>query len=223
MWGRRRRLPDIQLPKYVVTEKGAETSSLDFNPLIGSLNLYRKVENPKVSKYLKLLNEAKGLREIESVKKNANMDNISIKDNSGFISRAERQCVNARVQGGAATMSKRAMIKVHHDEELRRLGFRLMLAVHDELIGECPEENADAVASRLCDIMKVAALPECVVPFKCDPTIEGVWYEDDYSNVLRQEYKNLCETMSKEEAFNKIKLTHCECTDAQLTKFLMNS
>jgi hypothetical protein len=145
---------------------------------------------------------------------------VTIIDNSGFISRAERQCVNARVQGGAATMSKRAMIRVHHDEELRRLGFRLMLAVHDELIGECPEENADAVATRLCDIMKVAALPECNVPFKCDPTIETVWYETDYCGAVRSQLADLMETMSRDEALKRIYEDRSECTVEQINGML---
>ena len=33
-------------------------------------------------------------------------------------------------------------------KKLKKLGFKLLICVHDELIGECPEENADAVADR---------------------------------------------------------------------------
>jgi hypothetical protein len=131
--------------------------------------------------------------------------------------------VNARVQGGAATMSKKAMIKVYHDEELKKLGFRLMLAVHDELIGECPVENAEKVADRLCDLMKSSALPECVTPFKCDPTIENVWYETDYSDNIRQTYNKLCKTMSEEEAFQQLLITNSECTEERLNNFLQIS
>jgi hypothetical protein len=97
-----------------------------------------------------------------------------------------------------------------------------MLAVHDELIGECPQENADAVANRLCDIMKLAALPECQVPFKCDPTIERVWYETDYSDVIREEYNADLEKMNEIDAFNKLCEIHCECTSSQLRNFIDN-
>ena len=222
LWGRRRRLPDIQMPKYVISVDGESNNTLDFNPIIGTLNLIKKEQHPKVAMYENALNSAKTLREINKIKSDAKKDKVSIIDNGGYISRAERQCVNARVQGGAATMSKRAMIKVHHDEELNRLGFRLMLAVHDELIGECPQENADAVASRLCDIMKIAALPECQVPFKCDPTIERVWYETDYSDVIREEYNADLEKMNEIDAFNKLCEIHCECTPLQLRNFIDN-
>jgi DNA polymerase I-like protein with 3'-5' exonuclease and polymerase domains len=91
--------------------------------------------------YKDLLRNAKGKRDIDSIKSKAIGDNIEIKDNSYFVAQAERQCVNARIQGGAATLTKLAMIKIHNDEVLKRLGFRLSIAVHDELIGECPIEN----------------------------------------------------------------------------------
>ena len=220
MWGRRRRLPDIQLPKYEIICKDESSNSIEFNPILGTLNLVKKEVNPKIAKYEKLLRESRDRRTIDTIKMNAQREGITINDNGGFISRAERQCVNARVQGGAATMSKKAMIKVHHDSELKRLGFRFMLAVHDELIGECPIENAEEVADRLCDLMKSAALPECVTPFKCDPTIESVWYATDYSDNLRQAYNKLCKTMSEEEAFKSLMVTNCECSEEQLTQFL---
>jgi DNA polymerase I-like protein with 3'-5' exonuclease and polymerase domains len=222
VWGRRRRLPDIQMPKYVIEVKGEVNNSLEFNPIIGTRSLVKKEKHPKIALYESLLSKAKTVRDINKIKNDSKKDGVTITDNGGFISRAERQCVNARVQGGAATMSKRAMIKVHHDEELKRLGFRLMLAVHDELIGECPIENSDAVANRLCDIMKVAAQPECQVPFKCDPTIETVWYETDYSNGIREKYQNSLTSMSEEEAFNKLCEVYCECTPSQLQKFIEN-
>ena len=218
MWGRRRRLPDIQLEKYEIKTPGQ--ASLPFNPILHTLSLVTKEDDPKAAKYRKLLDGCSNFREAEKIIKDAQRDGVTIIDNGGYISRAERQCVNARVQGGAATMSKRAMIRVHHDEELNRLGFRLMLAVHDELIGECPEENAGAVANRLCEIMKGAALPECNVPFKCDPTIETVWYETDYSGAVRNQYAELLEKHTQEEALSIIYADRSECTVEKINEML---
>ena len=90
-------------------------------------------------------------------------------------------------------MSKRAMIKVHHDPELNRLGFKLLLAVHDELIGECPSENQQAVAERLAEVMKSSALPEVQLPFKCDATVTYAWYEDVAAAEIQKQYKKLTE------------------------------
>lgn len=222
LWGRRRRLPDIQLPRFEITLKeNVKSQALNFNPLLGSLGIVQKLKDPRILKYEKLANNCKNRKEVEKLKEQALLEGVVVRDNSGFISQAERQCVNARIQGGAATMSKKAMIKVHHDPELQQLGFKLMLAVHDELIGECPIENADKVADRLCDLMKVSALPECKVPFKCDPTIEKVWYYTDYSDTVREKYQKLIESgISSQEAFIQIANEKCECTEAQLIEIL---
>ena len=74
------------------------------------------------------------------------------------------------------------------NEILRNLGFKILLQVHDELIGECPKENADKVAEILTTVMKESAKPVVSIPFKCDATIETRWYETDYSDALNNEY-----------------------------------
>ena len=42
----------------------------------------------------------------------------------------------------AADVTKKAMIAIANDKELQDLGFELELTIHDEVIGECPIENA---------------------------------------------------------------------------------
>ena len=49
----------------------------------------------------------------------ANKEGIWIVDNGAKIADAQRQCVNARIQGSAADMSKLAMILVGNDERLK--------------------------------------------------------------------------------------------------------
>ena len=66
---------------------------------------------------------------------------------------AERQAVNTLIQGSAADLIKFAMLAVHGDEELRRRKARLLLQIHDELIVEAPEEEAQAAAARLAVLM----------------------------------------------------------------------
>ena len=118
-------------------------------------------------------------------------------------------------------MTKIAMIKVHADEELRKLGFKLLICVHDELIGECPEENADAVADRLCWIMKTSVEDDVVTPFKCDPTIEFSWYLSDYTDVAEKDYNKFLEKgLTSEEAFSKVYEDRTECTEIQLKRML---
>lgn len=211
-WGRRRRLPDIQLPRYKIIEKNKSKDAVDVNPLFGSKGLLTRTENPLIAQYKKRLEECRGCQQVKKVKDEALNNGIEIHDNGGFIAYAERQCVNARVQGGAATMSKLAMRKVYDNKELRDLGFRMLLQVHDELIGECPIENADKVAELLSDIMKHSAEPVVTIPFKCDTEISDRWYHPDYLNDLHNQYNRLIKEkgLLPHDALNQIKFEHSE-------------
>ena len=108
----------------------------------------------------------------------ANKAGIWIIDNEGKIADAKRQCVNARIQGSAADLTKLAIIRVHADIQLKELGFKLLVPVHDELIGECPEQNAKKCAARLAQVMSDAAEEILGLPFKCDVEITKSWYGD---------------------------------------------
>lgn len=219
MFGRRRRLPDLLLPRYVITTKEQSTKS-KFNPLLG-INESLVYEKPKiVLDYEKKFNECKSLRDVNTLKSQAQKDGLNVVDNGGFISRSERQCVNARIQGSAASMSKKAMINACHDLELKNLGFRLLIVVHDELIGECPTENAEACAKRLSEVMIQSALPEVQVPMKCDVEITKKWYESDYSDIVKKEYKSYQKEMTKEQAFEKIVEERQESTREELFEIL---
>lgn len=215
LWGRRRRLPDIQLPKYTIKSKNG---NLDFNPLIGSKGLYSN--NSLISKYRTKLNECKGRKDYEKIKQEANLEGIFITDNGGFISQAERQCVNARVQGGAATMSKLAMRKVFDNKRLKELGFKIVLQIHDELIGECPKENAEEASEILSDVMKHCAEPVVQVPFKCDTYIVPRWYDDDYGDIIKEEYNSLVNDTDREIAFDKVLYNHKELTAFDLSRYI---
>ena len=220
-WGRRRRLPDIQLPKYRIVEKNKSKDTIDVNPLLGSKCILTRTENPLIAQYKKKLEECYSWQQVKKVKEEALANGIEIHDNSAFIAYAERQCVNSRVQGGAATMSKLAMRKVYDSQELRDLGFRMLLQVHDELIGECPCENADKVATLLSDIMKHSAEPVVTIPFKCDTEISNRWYADDYGNNLKADFNKLIDKgVLKNDAYNQIVKEHSECTEAQIQEFL---
>jgi DNA polymerase-1 len=57
---------------------------------------------------------------------------------------AERAAINTPIQGSAADLVKLAMLRVHA-AIARRTGTRLLLQVHDELLLECPEGEAEGV------------------------------------------------------------------------------
>ena len=54
-------------------------------------------------------------------------------------SHAERAAINTPIQGGAADIVIHAMIKAHQDELLNKMGWHMVLQVHDELMLEGPE------------------------------------------------------------------------------------
>jgi len=188
-YGRRRRLPNLLLQPYVIQYKDSSKNSTSFNPFLYCKDL--ELEDTKIKKYRKLCENIKTPKDYDEIKQKADRDGISIHSNTTLIAEAERQCVNARIQGGAATMTKVAMIKLYNDKELNDLGFKMLIGVHDELIGECPKENADKVADRLTYIMMTCIEDYCIVPFKCDAEISEHWYEDVYSSSIRKEYSKL--------------------------------
>jgi DNA polymerase-1 len=69
---------------------------------------------------------------------------------------AERQAINAPLQGGAADIIKRAMVRL--PDALARAGLRgrMLLQVHDELLFEAPEAEAAALAEVARDVMERA-------------------------------------------------------------------
>ena len=214
-WGRRRRLTDLMLNDYSL-----DCDEMDrVNPLVGSSGRNIKLERQYKS-YVTKLNQCFKKKEKEGIISEALKNGVKIKDNTGFIAQAKRQCVNARIQGGAATMSKKAMILVDSDEELKSLGFSLLIGIHDELIGECPKENAEQVAERLTYLMRTC-VPDINVPFKCDPTIEEHWYEEDYSALIQKEYDGLVKDgYTEHDAFDVLVKNHIESNEEKLKSYL---
>ncbi|MDF2838351.1 MAG: polymerase [Evtepia sp.] len=95
--------------------------------------------------------------------------------NYNMRSFGERVALNMPIQGTAADVMKLAMIKVRNRLKNEGLQARLVLQVHDELIVECPIEEARRVKELLKDEMESAALLS--VPLKADAAIGKSWGE----------------------------------------------
>lgn len=158
LFGRKRRLPDIQLPRYEMHYKNGNSLSR-----ASYMNISNKLDR------LWFEDRKKAIEEYRK-------DGVIIKDNGGFIARAERQCVNARVQGSSGEQVKLAIYNLATDEELNRLGFKVLLTIHDEVIGECPIETAKEASVRFKYIMEHTMDDYMTVPSKCDLTISKAWY-----------------------------------------------
>jgi len=76
--------------------------------------------------------------------------------NQGMKATALREAVNTVVQGTAADLMRRAMVRLHESLTAGRFAARLLLQVHDELLVEAPPEEVDAVSALLRDAMEGA-------------------------------------------------------------------
>jgi DNA polymerase I len=70
---------------------------------------------------------------------------------------AERAAINAPIQGSAADIMKRAMIRAARALSLSNLGAKMLLQVHDELVFEVPEDEVEPTADLIRDVMMRAA------------------------------------------------------------------
>ncbi|MFR4560948.1 MAG: DNA polymerase I, partial [Flavonifractor plautii] len=95
--------------------------------------------------------------------------------NFNLRSFGERVALNMPIQGTAADLIKKAML--HVDGRLRREGLeaRLVLQVHDELIVECPEGEAEQVQRLLAEEMEHVA--ELAIPLTAEAHAGKSWAE----------------------------------------------
>jgi len=71
----------------------------------------------------------------------------------------ERAAINAPIQGAAADIIRRAMVRVPAALKAEGLAARMLLQVHDELVFEAPLAEADAVCALARRVMETAAAP----------------------------------------------------------------
>lgn len=88
---------------------------------------------------------------------------------------AERTAINMPIQGTAADIIKQAMIDIQKYLEENDLNTRMLLQVHDELIFEIPEAEADEVPGKLKELMETAF--ELSVPLKVDMGLADNWLD----------------------------------------------
>jgi DNA polymerase I len=85
----------------------------------------------------------------------------------------ERVAYNMPIQGTAADIIKVAMVQL--DERLSDLGARLLLQVHDELLVEAPEGQAEEIAALMRELMEGAA--QLSVPLNVEVGVGPNWYD----------------------------------------------
>jgi DNA polymerase-1 len=92
---------------------------------------------------------------------------------------AERQAINAPIQGAAADVIRRAMIRMPAALKKAQLSAKMLLQVHDELVFECPAAEADATIKVARKVMEDAPLPALAlsVPLVVDARAGKNWDE----------------------------------------------
>lgn len=178
--GRRRHLPDMQLPEFEFKAmKGyvnPDVDPLDINTLENRDEIPKHVvddlkkEFGKYKYYGQIAKRTKQLYEEE---------HIRVINNRPKINDATRQCVNSVVQGSAADLTKMAILNLCNNKRWQEIGGRLLVPVHDELITEVPEQYAEEGAKILSDCMCGAAsfMP---FPITCDVETSYRWYGMEY-------------------------------------------
>jgi DNA polymerase-1 len=93
--------------------------------------------------------------------------------NPAARSAAERTAVNTPIQGTAADLVKRAMLRVDRALTARALQAKMLLQVHDELVLEAPPSEVEAVGPLLIEEMKGAA--DLAVPLEVELGQGDTW------------------------------------------------
>jgi DNA polymerase I len=99
--------------------------------------------------------------------------------NASVRSFNERAAINARLQGSAADIIRRAMIRMEDALAEKKLSAQMLLQVHDELIFEVPDEEVAATLPVVQHVMQDAPFPAVVLslPLQVDARAANNWDE----------------------------------------------
>ena len=91
----------------------------------------------------------------------------------------ERAAINARLQGSAADIIRRAMIRIEPELAAAKLRAQMLLQVHDELIFEVPEDEVKDTIALVKEVMESAPHPAVAlnVPLQVDARAADNWDE----------------------------------------------
>jgi DNA polymerase-1 len=99
--------------------------------------------------------------------------------NASIRSFNERAAINARLQGSAADIIRRAMMRMEGEFAAAKLNAQMLLQVHDELIFEVPEAEVADTIPVIKDVMESAPKPAVAlnVPLQVDARAANNWDE----------------------------------------------
>jgi DNA polymerase-1 len=99
--------------------------------------------------------------------------------NASIRSFNERAAINARLQGSAADIIRRAMVRMDDALKKKKLAAQMLLQVHDELVFEVPDNEVDKTLPVIKAVMEDAPHPavSLSVPLQVDARAAGNWDE----------------------------------------------
>ena len=92
----------------------------------------------------------------------------------GMFGAGQRKAVNTPIQGGAADLMKRALVLLFNMYLEKEYDAATLLYVHDEFVIECREDQAEACAADVKELIE-NIFPQCTVPILCDGGIYDNW------------------------------------------------
>merc|ERR1712238_158681 len=98
-----------------------------------------------------------------------------------LVGHAERASINTPIQGGAADVAMMAMNSINENQLLKKLGWILLLQVHDEVMLEGPEETSEEAFKEVIKCMEqpwTFGLSQTKVPLLVDGSYKmNNWYD----------------------------------------------
>ena len=151
-----------------------------------NLNISRKEAKEIIDNYFDQFSKLKEFQNgnIEFARKNGYVETILgrrryLKDinsaNAVVRGFAERNAINAPIQGSAADVIKIAMINIHQAFEDSGFKSRMIMQVHDELVFDAHKDELDAIKPLIEEKMQQAV--DMIVPLKVDMDVGENWLE----------------------------------------------
>jgi DNA polymerase-1 len=102
-----------------------------------------------------------------------------VNSNASIRAFNERAAINARLQGTAADIIRRAMVRMDAALAQAKLNAQMLLQVHDELVFELPQDEVEKTLPVVKKVMEHAPLPalDLAVPLAVDARAADNWDE----------------------------------------------
>lgn len=178
----------------VTTEQRRRAKAINFGLIYGmsafGLAKQLDISRPEAAKYIKRYFERyPGVQQYmentrEGAKEKGYVETIygrrlylpDIKASNAMMRQAaERTAINAPMQGSAADIIKRAMIKMHDWLQSTDLDVKMIMQVHDELIFEIAEKDLETAQTKIVDIMQNSSKID--VPLLVEAGVGDNWDE----------------------------------------------